>query len=360
MMLLSHSSSTTTTTTTTWRLAAAAPPPARSRRARLLPPRARAADTTTGVSGAADRAAEALLQSGLRPESLPRHVAVVMDGNSRWARARGLTPADGHKAGGRNLERIVGLSRAWGIRALTAFVCSRENLSRPKVRPAAAAFVNSLALPFQYLHIYIYIYTHTHKYFADEPDTYARFSCFLDRMCMQAEVDYMMGLSEWLIGDNIDKLSRQGIRLQVIGDATQMPASLRSAAEQADEATRHNSQLHVMLAICYSGRWDMVQACRELVREAQAGRLSPDDVDESLVAGKLATSAAGHGEFSCPDLVVRTSGELRLSNFLLWQSAYSEFFFTDKMWPDFGEAEYLEALRSFQARDRRFGQSKLL
>lgn len=298
-MLLSHSSSATATT----RGLAAAPPPARSRRARLLPPRARAADTT-GVG--ADRAAEALLvQSGLRPESLPRHVAVVMDGNSRWARARGLTPADGHKAGGRNLERVVGLSRAWGIRALTAFVCSRENLSRPK-----------------------------------------------------AEVDYMMGLSEWLIGDNIDKLSRQGIRLQVIGDTTKMPGSLRSAAVQADEATRHNSQLHVMLAICYSGRWDMVQACRELAREAQAGQLSPDDIDESLVAGKLATSAAG--EFSCPDLVIRTSGELRLSNFLLWQSAYSEFFFTDKMWPDFGEAEYLEALRSFQGRDRRFGQSTLL
>ncbi|CAD6225741.1 unnamed protein product [Miscanthus lutarioriparius] len=287
MMLLSHSSSATTTT----RGLAAAPPPARSRRARLLPPRARV--DTTGVG--ADRAAEALLlQSGLRPESLPRHVAVVMDGNSRWARARGLTPADGHKAGGRNLERIVGLSRAWGIRALTAF----------------------------------------------------------------AEVDYMMGLSEWLIGDNIDKLSRQGIRLQVIGDTSKMSGSLRSAAVQADEATRHNSQLHVMLAICYSGRWDMVQACRELAREAQANRLSPDDIDESLVAGKLATSAAG--EFSCPDLVIRTSGELRLSNFLLWQSAYSEFLFTDKMWPDFGEAEYLEALRSFQGRDRRFGQSKLL
>ena len=145
-MLLSHSSSAATTR------GLAAAPPARSRRAGLLLPRARAADTT-GVG--ADRAAEALLQSGLRPESLPRHVAVVMDGNSRWARARGLTPADGHKAGGRNLERIVGLSRAWGIRALTAFVCSRENLSRP-----------------------------------------------------MAEVDYMMGLSEWLIGDNIDKLSR--------------------------------------------------------------------------------------------------------------------------------------------------------
>ncbi|ONM53427.1 Dehydrodolichyl diphosphate synthase 1 [Zea mays] len=196
-----------------------------------------------------------------------------MDGNSRWARERGLTPADGHKAGGRNLERVVALSRAWGIRALTAF----------------------------------------------------------------AEVDYMMGLSEWLIGDNIDKLSRQGIRLQVIGDAAKMPASLRSAAAQADEATRQNSQLHVMLAICYSGRWDMVQACRELAREAQANRLSPDDIDESIIAGKLATSAAG--EFSCPDLVIRTSGEMRLSNFLLWQSAYSELFFTAKMWPDFGEAE---------------------
>lgn len=274
-------------------------PLAPSRRTLLLSPCPRAGATPAPVADAA------LLPGGLRAESLPRHVAVVMDGNSRWARERGLTPADGHKAGGRNLERVVALSRAWGIRALTAFVCSRENLSRPK-----------------------------------------------------AEVDYMMGLSEWLIGDNIDKLSRQGIRLQVIGDAAKMPASLRSAAAQADEATRHNSQLHVMLAICYSGRWDMVQACRELAREAQANRLSPDDIDESVIAGKLATSAAG--EFSCPDLVIRTSGEMRLSNFLLWQSAYSELFFTGKMWPDFGEAEYLEALRSFQGRDRRFGQSKLL
>ncbi|KAF8692678.1 hypothetical protein HU200_039507 [Digitaria exilis] len=227
-----------------------------------------------------------------------------MDGNTRWARARGLPPADGHKAGGRNLERVVGLSRAWGIRALTAFVCSYENLNRPK-----------------------------------------------------AEVDYMMGLSEWLIGDNVDKLSRQGIRLQVIGDATKMPGSLQRAAAWADEATRHNSELHVMLAICYSGRWDMVQACRELARAARDGELSPDDIDEAMVAGKLATRDAG--ELACPDLVIRTSGELRLSNFLLWQAAYSELFFTDKMWPDFGEAEYLDALRSFQSRDRRFGQTRL-
>ncbi|CAN6171904.1 unnamed protein product [Urochloa humidicola] len=304
-MLLSHSPSAATNI----HRSAAAPP--RSRRARLLrPPRARA-DTTAGVGADADAdhraAAEAqalLRSSGLRPELLPRHVAVVMDGNSRWARARGLTPADGHRAGGRNLERIVALSRAWGIRALTAFVCSYENLNRPK-----------------------------------------------------AEVDYMMGLSEWLIGDNVDKLSRQGIRLQVIGDASRMPATLRRAAAEADEATRHNSRLHVMLAICYSGRWDLVQACRELARAARAGELAPEDIDEAMLAGRLATGAAG--ELACPDLVVRTSGELRLSNFLLWQAAYSELFFTDKMWPEFGKDEYLEALRSFQSRDRRFGQTRV-
>ncbi|CAN6171898.1 unnamed protein product [Urochloa humidicola] len=292
-MLLSHSPPAATSI----HRSAAAAPPARSNRGRLLrPPRARA--DTAGVGAGADAdadhhaaAAEALLRSsGLRPESLPRHVAVVMDGNSRWARAGGLTPADGHRAGGRNLERIVALSRAWGIRALTAFVCSYENLNRPK-----------------------------------------------------AEVDYMMGLSEWLIGDNIDKLSREGIRLQVIGDASRMPATLRRAADEADEATRHNSRLHVMLAICYSGRWDLVQACRELARAARAGELSPEEIDEAMLAGRLATGAAG--ELACPDLVVRTSGELRLSNFLLWQAAYSELFFTDKMWPEFGEDEYLEALR---------------
>jgi ditrans,polycis-polyprenyl diphosphate synthase len=139
-MLLPHSSSASATVTARGlALAAAAPPPTgRPRRARLLPARARAETHATGVG--ADRAAEALLQSGLRRESLPRHVAVVMDGNSRWARERGLTPADGHKAGGRNLERVVALSRAWGIRALTAFVCSRENLSRPKAPPSIPAF----------------------------------------------------------------------------------------------------------------------------------------------------------------------------------------------------------------------------
>lgn len=154
-------------------------------------------------------------------------------------------------------------------------------------------------------------------------------------------------------------LFRQGIRLQVIGDSTKQPASLQAAAKEAAEATCNNSQLLVMLAICYSGRWDVVQACRELARAVQANQLRPDDIDESLLARKLATGiAAGDDQLSCPDLVIRTSGELRLSNFLLWQSAYSELYFTDTMWPDFGEAEYLQALRSFQSRHRLFGQQR--
>ena len=148
-------------------------------------------------------------------------------------------------------------------------------------------------------------------------------------------------------------LYRQGIRLQVVGDASRMSGSLRRAAAEADEATRHNSQLHVMLGFCYSGKWDIAQACQELARAARANELSPDDINESHLAGKIATSPAG--EFSDIDLVIRTGGDLRLSNFPLWQVAYAEFFFTDKKWPDFGAADYLEALRSFQSRDRRFG-----
>ena len=147
---------------------------------------------------------------------------------------------------------------------------------------------------------------------------------------------------------------RNGIRMHVIGDPSRRPASLQNAAREAEEMTRNNSQLHLMLATCYSGRWDIVRACRELAGEVQGNLLMPEDIDESLLASKLATGVAG--EFSCPDLVIRTSGEVRLSNFLMWQSAYSELYFTDTLWPDFGEAEYLQALTSFQNRERRFGQ----
>ncbi|KAJ1288472.1 hypothetical protein BS78_02G091900 [Paspalum vaginatum] len=236
----------------------------------------------------------------VRPESLPRHVAVVADGNRRWAQARGLLTAEGHDAGCRAVERTVRLSRAWGIRVLTVFAFSLENLGRPKV-----------------------------------------------------EVDHLMGKIERAIRDNLDEYARNGIRVHVIGDPSKQPPSLQSTAREAEEVTRSNSELHLILAICYSGQWDILQACRQIAGEVQGSLLRPEDIDAALLAGKLATSVVG--EVACPDLIIRTSGEQRLSNFLMWQSAYSELYFTDTLWPDFGEDEYLQALSSFQSRERRFG-----
>jgi len=165
-----------------------------------------------------------------------------------------------------------------------------------------------------------------------------------------------MQLYEGFIRDNVDEFCREGIRLHLIGDSPGRPASLLRAAREAYEATRSNSEMVLMLAIGYSGRRDILRACQELATEVQRDLLRPEDIDEALIAGKLGTSVAGGGELSCPDLVIRTSGELRLSNFLLWQSAFSELFFSDVMWPDFGEDEYLRALSSYQTRQRRFGQ----
>ncbi|KAF8717063.1 hypothetical protein HU200_026174 [Digitaria exilis] len=267
-----------------------------SRRTRLLTPYPRA--------GATPAAEASLLPGALRAESLPRHVAVVMDGNARWARARGLPSAAGHEAGRRALEETVRLSRAWGVRALTAFAFSHENWSRPKV-----------------------------------------------------EVEFLMGLFERVIHESVAEFLREGIRLRVIGDSSRLPVSLQRTAREAEEATRNNSQLDLTLAISYSGRRDIVQACRSLAQKVQDKVLRPEDIDESLFADELETSPAD--ELTYPDLLIRTSGELRLSNFMLWQSAYSELFFTDTLWPDFGEDDYLEALVSFQSRDRRFGVRKL-
>ncbi|XP_066310233.1 uncharacterized protein [Miscanthus floridulus] len=275
-----------------------------SRRTLLLPlpcPRAGA----TPAAAPAPAAEAALLPGGLRAESLPRHVAVVMDGNSRWARARGLPSAAGHEAGRRALEEVVRLSRAWGVRALTSFAFSHENWSRPKV-----------------------------------------------------EVEFLMGQFERAIRESVAEFLREGIRLRVIGDSSRLPVSLQKTAREAEEATRSNSQLDLTLAIGYSGRRDIVQACRNLAQKVHDKLLKPEDIDESLFADELETSHANELP-DYPDLLIRTSGELRLSNFLLWQSAYAELFFTDTLWPDFGEADYFEALVSFQSRDRRFGVRKL-
>ncbi|CAN6326038.1 unnamed protein product [Urochloa humidicola] len=246
---------------------------------------------------------EVLVQSGLCAELMPRHVAFVMDGNRRWAQARGLTTAEGHAAGAQTLNKIVELSNAWGIRVITLFTFSQENFKRP-----------------------------------------------------EEEVNCLMELIEQAIRDNLDLCVREGIRMHVSGDPSRRPASLQEAAREAEEITKNTSRSHLAVATCYSGRWDIVQACRELATKVQDKMIRPEDIDEAMLAGHLSTSVLG--EFACPDLVIRTSGELRLSNFLLWQSAYSELYFTKTLWPDFGEDEFIEALKDFQSRERQFGQRK--
>ena len=149
---------------------------------------------------------------------------------------------------------------------------------------------------------------------------------------------------------------REGIRVHATGDPSTRPASLQEAVREAEEMTRNNSRFHMILATCYSGRWDIVQACRELAAKVQDKLLNPEDIDEEMLAGHLSTNVLG--ELACPDLLIRTNGELRLSNFLLWQSAYTELYFTNAMWPAFDEEEYILALKDFQSRERRFGQRK--
>ncbi|MQM02075.1 hypothetical protein Taro_034834 [Colocasia esculenta] len=238
---------------------------------------------------------------GLSPELIPRHVAVIMDGNSRWARNRGLPTSAGHEAGYRALKEIVRLSGSWGVKVLTVFAFSSENWLRPKT-----------------------------------------------------EVDFLMRLFEGVIRENLEDFKRQGIRLCIIGDSSKLPKSLQDLAKGAAEVTKENAVMEVLVAVSYSGRSDIVQACQKIAQRVRDGSLEPADITEAVIEEELETNCTINSPY--PDLLIRTSGELRLSNFLLWQSAYSELYFSNSLWPDFGEAEYVEALASYQQRKRRFGQ----
>ncbi|ONK76808.1 uncharacterized protein A4U43_C02F50 [Asparagus officinalis] len=241
------------------------------------------------------------LPSGLQRELLPKHVAVIMDGNSRWAASRGLPASAGHEVGYRSLKDIVTLSCRWGIRALTVFAFSSENWQRPKT-----------------------------------------------------EIDFLMMLFENVLKENITHFLREGIRICIIGDLLKLPRSLQKLAQEVEESTKNNSQFDLIVAISYSGRSDIVQACQSIGEKIKQGLLEPTEITESLIAQELETNRITN--FNYPDLLIRTSGELRLSNFLLWQSAYTELYFTKVHWPDFREADYIEALSSFQMRQRRFGK----
>ncbi len=228
--------------------------------------------------------------------SVPRHVAIVMDGNGRWAKKRFLMRFFGHKKGVDTLVRTIHDCADRGIEYLTVFAFSSENWNRPT-----------------------------------------------------DEVSGLMRLALIAVSQYLDKLARDGVRLRIVGDRANVSEKLLEAWERAESMTRDNRRITVSVAFNYGGRWDIVQACR---RAIEAG-VKPEALDEPTLSRFMAMSYAPD-----PDLFIRTGGEVRISNFLLWQVAYSEFFFTDRLWPEFSEADLDQALEAYARRDRRFGVRK--
>ncbi|XP_028751873.1 dehydrodolichyl diphosphate synthase 2-like [Neltuma alba] len=239
------------------------------------------------------------LPSELRPDLMPKHVAVIMDGNGRWAKMRGLPPSLGHKAGVESLKRIIDLCCSWGIKVLTVFAFSVDNWVRPKV-----------------------------------------------------EVDFLMALFGSTINNLIESYNRKDVKISVIGDKSKLPDSLQRVLNNTEERTKQNCGLQLIVAISYSGKYDVVQACKAVAGKVKDGTIEVEDINEGVMEQELETRCS---KFPNPDLMIRTSGELRVSNFLLWQLAYAELFFDPHLWPDFDKDQFVEALASFQQRQRRFG-----
>lgn len=229
--------------------------------------------------------------------SVPHHVAIITDGNGRWAKRRMLPRTAGHRQGVSNVRRIAYACSDRGVKVLTIYSFSTENWSRT----------------------------------ADE-------------------VGALLGLIERTVRKELAELNRRGVRFRVLGDITPLPASLQEALLTEVEGTRENSQLTLNLAVNYGGRAEITNAMRILAEDVRAGRITPEQIDEQAIADRLYTA-----HLPDPDLLIRTGDELRISNFLLWQLAYSELYFTPVLWPDFDEAELDRAFEAYRRRERRFG-----
>ena len=227
----------------------------------------------------------------------PAHVAIIMDGNGRWAGARGQPRTAGHKRGAEAARRTVKAAVEEGVSYLTLYGFSSENWKRPS-----------------------------------------------------AEVDDLMGLLRWYLHSQVAEMLREGIRLRIIGDRSRLSPELTQLIEEAEAATAENHRLNLTVAISYGGRQEIISAARRLAAKVLEGSLSSDEIDDRAFEQELETTGLPD-----PDLIIRTSGEQRISNFLIWQSAYSELVFVDKLWPDFGEADLAAAIREYQSRDRRYG-----
>jgi len=230
-------------------------------------------------------------------KSLPAHIAIIMDGNGRWAKKRRLPRLAGHRAGREPVRMCVRTCAKLGVSYLTLYTFSLENWSRPR-----------------------------------------------------SEVSGLMGFLEEVLEKETLELDENNVRLRVMGRTELLPASTRAAIQRAIEKLDKNSGLILTLALSYSGRSEIVDAARGIAREVQSGKLTPDAVSEEALHAHLYDPTLPD-----PDLLIRTSGELRVSNFMLWQIAYSEIFVTDVLWPDFKEEHLLEGIRAYQGRDRRYG-----
>ncbi|MEE1132501.1 MAG: isoprenyl transferase [Caryophanon sp.] len=232
--------------------------------------------------------------------TVPTHIAIIMDGNGRWAKKRNLPRVAGHHEGMKTVRKITRFADRLGVKALTVYAFSTENWKRPRT-----------------------------------------------------EVEFIMKLPQEFLGDFLPEMIERNIRVETIGEPEQLPAHTIKSLTEAMEATKHNTGLVLTFALNYGSRAEIIQATQKIAQAVQTGELRVEDITEQTMNEALMTASLPE-----PELLIRTSGEVRLSNFMLWQLAYTEFFFTDVNWPDFSEEHLLEAVESFQGRDRRFGGLK--
>ncbi|YCA13448.1 isoprenyl transferase [Bacillus sp. AK128] len=228
---------------------------------------------------------------------IPKHIAIIMDGNGRWANKRALPRIAGHHEGMKVVRKITKTANALGVNVLTLYAFSTENWKRPK-----------------------------------------------------QEVEYLMKLPEEFLGTFLPELVEKNVRVQMMGNHEEIPLHTRNAIERAMEETKHNTGLILNFALNYGSRDEITKAVKQISADVMAGTISETEINDTLISQYLMTSQIGD-----PDLLIRTSGEHRLSNFMLWQLAYTEFWFTDVLWPDFTEQELINAIQEFQRRSRRYG-----
>lgn len=229
---------------------------------------------------------------------IPEHIAIIMHGNGRWAQSRGNIRSFGHKAGVDSVRDITEACAQIGVKYLTLYAFSTENWGRPKM-----------------------------------------------------EVNALMRLLARSLRKEAANMDENNIKLETIGQIDRFPKKCQHELQEAIELTQDNDRLHLCLALSYSGRWDITEAVKKLAHRVQEGDIKPDDIDDEMISAHLSTA-----DIPDPELIIRTSGEYRLSNFLLWQLAYSELYITETYWPDFRRDELYKAIQSFQERDRRFGK----